>query len=63
MGQNFALEVFLHVIIERHVFGIAQAAVWPRLALDLDLDLALGLATVTMLACSSFSGRSTVMVR
>jgi hypothetical protein len=61
MGQNFALEVFLHVIIERHVFGIAQAAVWPRLALD--LDLALGLATVTMLACSSFSGRSTVMVR
>jgi hypothetical protein len=59
MGQNFALEVFLHVIIERHVFGIAQAAVWPRLA----LDLALGLATVTMLACSSFSGRSTVMVR
>jgi hypothetical protein len=37
MGQNFALEVFLHVIIERHVFGIAQAAVWLRLALVLAL--------------------------
>ena len=57
VGQDFTLEIGLHVLAQRHILGVAQGGVRRGLAFALALgaehDLALGVAL----------GRSTVMVR